>query len=134
MYVFFFKQKTADEMRISDWSSDVCSSDLNAAPTIGLHVRHDSAGEMRKTLDDIGISPIEIFVCKFVEHAGRRSHRGIDRNIGGAEHVFGFCHHPRETVECSKVSRNGDCFASFTSDGIYCAVQLLLPTRDDHHA
>src|SRR3546814_7972154 len=26
---FFFKQKTADEMRISDWSSDVCSSDLN---------------------------------------------------------------------------------------------------------
>src|SRR3546814_7688302 len=28
--VFFFKQKTAYEMRISDWSSDVCSSDLNA--------------------------------------------------------------------------------------------------------
>src|SRR3546814_4961411 len=27
-YIFFFKQKTADEMRISDWSSDVCSSDL----------------------------------------------------------------------------------------------------------
>src|SRR3546814_13435684 len=26
--IFFFKQKTADEMRISDWSSDVCSSDL----------------------------------------------------------------------------------------------------------
>src|SRR3546814_21172233 len=32
MCVFFFKQKTAYEMRISDWSSDVCSSDLlNAA-------------------------------------------------------------------------------------------------------
>src|SRR3546814_1636441 len=28
---FFFKQKTAYEMRISDWSSDVCSSDLMAA-------------------------------------------------------------------------------------------------------
>src|SRR3546814_2826807 len=28
---FFFKQKTAYEMRISDWSSDVCSSDLEAA-------------------------------------------------------------------------------------------------------
>src|SRR3546814_20638034 len=27
-YVFFFKEKTAYEMRISDWSSDVCSSDL----------------------------------------------------------------------------------------------------------
>src|SRR3546814_20286175 len=36
LFVFFFKQKTAYEMRISDWSSDVCSSDLGskaAAPT-----------------------------------------------------------------------------------------------------
>src|SRR3546814_9028981 len=29
-FVFFFKQKTAYEMRISDWSSDVCSADLEA--------------------------------------------------------------------------------------------------------
>src|SRR3546814_7141878 len=28
-YLFFFKQKTAYELRISDWSSDVCSSDLS---------------------------------------------------------------------------------------------------------
>src|SRR3546814_6932362 len=28
IFVFFFKQKTAYDMRISDWSSDVCSSDL----------------------------------------------------------------------------------------------------------
>src|SRR3546814_10535811 len=34
MLIFFFKQKTAYEMRISDWSSDVCSSDLSA---IELH-------------------------------------------------------------------------------------------------
>src|SRR3546814_5746809 len=33
-YFFFFKQKTAYEMRISDWSSDVCSSDL-ALPLLG---------------------------------------------------------------------------------------------------
>src|SRR3546814_2707939 len=31
--VFFFKQKTAYEMRISDWSSDVCSSDLAVRAT-----------------------------------------------------------------------------------------------------
>src|SRR3546814_5285443 len=31
MFFFFFKQKTAYEMRISDWSSDVCSSDLGTA-------------------------------------------------------------------------------------------------------
>src|SRR3546814_9118078 len=35
--VFFFKQKTAYEMRISDWSSDVCSSDL---PPRHLHFEH----------------------------------------------------------------------------------------------
>src|SRR3546814_6528497 len=32
MLFFFFKQKTAYEMRISDWSSDVCSSDLPHLP------------------------------------------------------------------------------------------------------
>src|SRR3546814_9363117 len=32
-FFFFFKQKTAYEMRISDWSSDVCSSDLSAGRT-----------------------------------------------------------------------------------------------------
>src|SRR3546814_10333577 len=31
-FFFFFKQKTAYELRISDWSSDVCSSDLVDAP------------------------------------------------------------------------------------------------------
>src|SRR3546814_5507735 len=48
-YFFFFKQKTAYEMRISDWSSDVCSSDLgrwqrealteagNSATSLPLH-------------------------------------------------------------------------------------------------
>src|SRR3546814_2898468 len=40
---FFFKQKTAYEMRISDWSSDVCSSDLK---TSGKH-RHDARGQLR---------------------------------------------------------------------------------------
>src|SRR3546814_12678853 len=34
-FVFFFKQKTAYELRISDWSSDVCSSDLAVKETAG---------------------------------------------------------------------------------------------------
>src|SRR3546814_3994718 len=34
VFLFFFKQKTAYEMRISDWSSDVCSSDLIDGGTI----------------------------------------------------------------------------------------------------
>src|SRR3546814_2362964 len=36
LYIFFFKQKTAYEMRISDWSSDVCSSYLIDIPTIAV--------------------------------------------------------------------------------------------------
>src|SRR3546814_3629438 len=42
---FFFKQKTAYEMRISDWSSDVCSSDLRAwIPAHQAHYRENVAG------------------------------------------------------------------------------------------
>src|SRR3546814_2694253 len=37
MFVFFFKQKTAYEMRISDWSSDVCSSDLYVSSWLKCH-------------------------------------------------------------------------------------------------
>src|SRR3546814_2718308 len=36
---FFFKQKTAYEMRISDWSSDVCSSDLDTLMTGYTHLQ-----------------------------------------------------------------------------------------------
>src|SRR3546814_432964 len=37
-FIFFFKQKTAYEMRISDWSSDVCSSDLISQTKAALYV------------------------------------------------------------------------------------------------
>src|SRR3546814_4608243 len=36
---YVFKQKTAYEMRISDWSSDVCSSDLHTLPISRIHIR-----------------------------------------------------------------------------------------------
>src|SRR3546814_7656119 len=40
-FFFFFKQKTAYEMRISDWSSDVCSSDLLVG--IAQHFQYEAA-------------------------------------------------------------------------------------------
>src|SRR3546814_11887412 len=46
-FFFFFKQKTAYEMRISDWSSDVCSSDLArtaSPPSARARCRRSSAG------------------------------------------------------------------------------------------
>src|SRR3546814_5268450 len=46
---FFFKQKTAYEMRISDWSSDVCSSDLSFRTDIVATSRGSSAVKSRGT-------------------------------------------------------------------------------------
>src|SRR3546814_19780745 len=46
--IFFFKQKTAYEMRISDWSSDVCSSDL-----LQHLLRGDAGGEARRLRDHL---------------------------------------------------------------------------------
>src|SRR3546814_11504869 len=56
--VFFFKQKTAYEMRISDWSSDVCSSDLEGGDTAGLLSEIDSLESYQESFDrceDFGI-------------------------------------------------------------------------------
>src|SRR3546814_2958997 len=47
-FFFFFKQKTAYEMRISDWSSDVCSSDLTVTQPVREAFRDAMAEEMRR--------------------------------------------------------------------------------------
>src|SRR3546814_11455131 len=49
-YFFFFKQKTAYEMRISDWSSDVCSSDLSGQR--GAHLGQRGEAPAIPTDDD----------------------------------------------------------------------------------
>src|SRR3546814_1680382 len=50
--LFFFKQKTAYELRISDWSSDVCSSDLFLAVVAPLRVLdHEHAAHLAAAQD-----------------------------------------------------------------------------------
>src|SRR3546814_20791703 len=44
LYILFFKQKTAYEMRISDWSSDVCSSDLRRVIMLSMCLSGALAG------------------------------------------------------------------------------------------
>src|SRR3546814_2802916 len=51
---FFFKQKTAYEMRISDWSSDVCSSDLAGRPVVG---QPDAGAGRGRTVAEDGADP-----------------------------------------------------------------------------
>src|SRR3546814_9373083 len=60
-YVFFFKQKTAYEMRISDWSSDVCSSDL-------LYTESDL---IIRTIRDVFSSDIERIIVDDAQAAQR---------------------------------------------------------------
>src|SRR3546814_10875036 len=47
---FFFKQKTAYEMRISDWSSDVCSSDLRRLDDVPARELKSIADDLKKQL------------------------------------------------------------------------------------
>src|SRR3546814_8972830 len=68
MSVLFYKQKTADEMRISDWSSDVCSSDLEnafgyAKTESGVHrlVRispYDSSARRHTSFSSVWVYPV----------------------------------------------------------------------------
>src|SRR3546814_15459420 len=68
MFFFFFKQKTAYEMRISDWSSDVCSSDLAS-----LLAQCARIGAQRGTADDfvrldLAIDELETRVNSSADH------------------------------------------------------------------
>src|SRR3546814_16734433 len=57
---FFFKQKTAYEMRISDWSSDVCSSDLLGDTAVAVWTRPSEAWllELSGPCPDIEYAPM----------------------------------------------------------------------------
>src|SRR3546814_4947346 len=52
-YFFFFKQKTAYEMRISDWSSDVCSSDLYETTVARVRQRLEKGAARGEIRDDV---------------------------------------------------------------------------------
>src|SRR3546814_4525572 len=72
LFFFFFKQKTAYEMRISDWSSDVCSSDLIAVDVI------------EHGMQDAEIDPAAV-ILEIVDHCHQAvQHRGRseERRVG----------------------------------------------------
>src|SRR3546814_9555430 len=78
-FFFFFKQKTAYEMRISDWSSDVCSSDLAVeAELMHLLRRH---ARRRREAQRIGVifvalgQPPDAGVVRRAREIGRASCR-----------------------------------------------------------
>src|SRR3546814_10610523 len=85
LLLFFFKQKTAYEMRIIDWSSDVCSSDL-ASNAINREKPHGQRGALGSFLiGEIGHMPLAQNLAAREKLQGRR----IRRRLGLDEHGSG---------------------------------------------
>src|SRR3546814_17654883 len=94
--VFFFKQKTAYEMRISDWSSDVCSSDL--VPVRSPHVR--------LTLAPDGIDILALGVYRRSPQESAESRSGFDQTAGQyAEAIHPYASAPTSGLSGSLYSR-----------------------------
>src|SRR3546814_19031415 len=71
---FFFKQKTAYEMRISDWSSDVCSSDL-----LGAGIGAPKVVEQRGSHRIVNVGAL--LEHNIVRHRRRRIVEGLQRRL-----------------------------------------------------
>src|SRR3546814_5862704 len=57
-FFFFFKQKTAYEMRISDWSSDVCSSDLCTFVGVAKALKRANPGTVCAAVEPLNARPL----------------------------------------------------------------------------
>src|SRR3546814_5512865 len=72
LFVFFFKQKTAYEMRISDWSSDVCSSDLIGVRRVGAFNEQGVLDRIQAGFQRIiGIDQCQINVWQYTWQSSR---------------------------------------------------------------
>src|SRR3546814_3806340 len=92
LFFFFFKQKTAYEMRISDWSSDVCSSDLGPAmkvfdtrlagvKRIEIPVFSDERGYFLESYQARRYEKLLGLTASFVQDNSSRSRRGVLRGL-----------------------------------------------------
>src|SRR3546814_12770276 len=121
--VFFFKQKTAYEMRISDWSSDVCSSDLHGTPPRLLMCEFAAVGYRRTSFKELPQS--DSYLARF-EAVGERSapteiSACVERNPGKNERVSwlsGDC--TRVWVPPDTSSRTWETRSDDHSDGEEC--------------
>src|SRR3546814_6029369 len=85
--LFFFKQKTAYEMRISDWSSDVCSSDLGdlAVDIPPCRVQHEP---LDRANGELGFEPLGLRFGR-VDERCRRGAGAVAHGNGGLQVLVG---------------------------------------------
>src|SRR3546814_5006273 len=110
VFFFFFKQKTAYEMRISDWSSDVCSSDLAAGARAAARGRGSAGGARRARRHG-------------VPSLSHRRHRpGRDRARPGGQPEHG-----------GEGSAKGLSRARRASGAVRCGMTHPAPSRSEEH-
>src|SRR3546814_1416820 len=91
--MFFFTQMTAYELRISDWSSDVCSSDLPDTRDLGGYdVHHDAGDQRREPTGHVEADPLH------GDHA---------LGDGAAGYDLGRSEEPRVGKECVRTCSSG---------------------------
>src|SRR3546814_5856427 len=91
--IFFFKQKTAYEMLMSDWSSDVCSSDLGTGAGVVPGERHQAL---------LGHGVRELLADRAVDHAVHVVEVLEDE---GQVHDVGRRHHLPHRAEVEQIGR-----------------------------
>src|SRR3546814_19824809 len=113
--VFFFKQKTAYEMRISDWSSDVCSSDLGATAAGGAATGSSKLSfSLARGSSDGASTVVGVQAAIRIVAASRAQGNLVIAN----------------GLWCPKAPRNGD---AQSADPFYVATTLRARRTDGHN-
>src|SRR3546814_2176685 len=84
VFFFFFKQKTAYEMRISDWSSDVCSSDLwMGGFAVSIHGIEPHLARFKNAIDDYSDILLKALADRLAEAFAERLHHYVRTALWG---------------------------------------------------
>src|SRR3546814_7347706 len=118
---FFFKQKTAYEMRISDWSSDVCSSDLcRTSSGAGPRCKMPATSMMppwrvSSTRSSASSLPMRAIILDRSGGSHDDGFGGSDRSVAG-RHGTGFPFLTGMADRGDQGGGQGGCYLSFRSD------------------
>src|SRR3546814_4074618 len=119
MSLYFFKQKTAYEMRISDWSSDVCSSDHADGFDAGIEGASLLCGI------DAGFDKTEIFVKDCILDRDRQSKNAVKPPLDGREFFDQLAFIFKAQAGAVTEITEGDA-------GQFAAMQQSIPRSEEH--